>query len=149
DAEASFCRAIEHKNDFAAAYNNVGWVRQMLGDNEGAKLRYRQSLHFDPSLRAARKNLLMLLVKSGLRKESFQLWYDDLRSGADAIIFLEEQLSRALGEHDIYLAGEYAALLSAFGWGSKWYPAEADAGRLPAFLMEQTVFLTIPKLMHD
>jgi len=148
DAEASFCRAIEHKYDFAAAYNNVGWIRQMLGDNEGAILRYRQSLHFDPSLRAARKNLLMLLVKSGLREESFQLWYDELTPGTDAINFLEEQLESALREHDLYLAGEYATLLSAFRWGSKWYPAEA-AGRLPVFLMEPTVFLTIPKLMHD
>src|SRR5882757_5676613 len=68
DAEASFYRAIEHKRDFAAAYSNLGWVRQMLGDTEGAELRYRQALHFDLSLRAARKNLLMLLVKSGRRK---------------------------------------------------------------------------------
>jgi hypothetical protein len=147
DAEASFRRAIEHKKDFAAAYNNVGWVRQMLGDNEGAELRYRQSLHFNPSLRAARKNLLMLLVKSGLRKESFQLWHDELTSDEDPTIFLEDQLSRALREHDIDLAGEYAALLSAFRWGSKWHPA--DAGRSPVFLMEPAVFLTIPKLTHD
>ncbi len=149
DAEASFYRAIEHKNDFAAAYNNLGWVRQMIGDNEGAKLRYRQSLHLDPCLRAARKNLLMLLVKSGLRKESLELWYDELGRGADAVNFLEEQLSSALGEHDLHLAGEYAALLSAFRWGSKWYPADVDGGRLPVFLMEPTVFLTIPKLIHD
>ena len=37
DAEASFYRAIEHKRDFAPAYNNLGWVRQMLGDAEGAE----------------------------------------------------------------------------------------------------------------
>jgi hypothetical protein len=149
DAEASFYRALEHKRDFAPAYNNLGWVRQMLGDAEGAELRYRQALHFDPTLRGARKNLLMLLVKSGRRKESFQLWRDELTSDQNPAIFLEEQVSRALRDHNLYLAGEYAALLSAFRWGSKWHPAEADAGRAPAFLMEQAVFLTIPKLMHD
>jgi hypothetical protein len=148
DAEASFRRAIELKSDFAAAYNNLGWVRQTLGDNEGATLRYRQSLRFDPLLRTARKNLLMLLVKSGLRKESYELWYDELRSDEDPTIFLEDQLSRALRERDLDLAGEYAALLSAFRWGSKWGPAETE-GLSPVFLMEPAVYLTIPKLEHD
>jgi hypothetical protein len=149
DAEASFDRAIEHQRDFAPAYNNLGWVRQMLGDAEGAERRYREALHLDLALRAARKNLLMLLVKAGRRKESFQLWRDELTSDQDPTIFLEEQISRALRDHHLYLAGEYAALLSAFRWGSKWHPIEADADCDPAFLMEQAVFLTIPKLMHD
>ena len=52
-------------------------------------------------------------------------------------------------DHNLYLAGEYAALLSAFRWGSKWRPADDDADRAPPFLMERAVFLTIPKLMHD
>ena len=54
-AEASFHRAIEHSGDFAPAYNNLGWVRQMLADAEGAERCYGQALKFDPSLRAARK----------------------------------------------------------------------------------------------
>src|SRR5690348_6496748 len=90
EADASFCDAIRHKQDFAAAYNNLGWVRQMLGDAEGAQLRYRQCLDLDPSLRAARRNLLMLLVEAGLREESFDVWYDAATGGADALVFLEE-----------------------------------------------------------
>ena len=69
------------------AYNNLGWVRQMLGDAEGAELRYRQALDIDPNLRGARKNLLMLLVKSGRRKESFGLWRDELTSDQNPTIF--------------------------------------------------------------
>ena len=73
----------------------------------------------------------MLLVKSGRRKESFQLWREELTSDDDPTIFLEEQISRALRDHNLYLAGEYAALLSAFRWGSKWHPADDDADRAP------------------
>ena len=39
-AEASFHRAIEHSGDFAPAYNNLGWVRQMVGDAKGAERCY-------------------------------------------------------------------------------------------------------------
>ena len=149
DAEASFLRAIEHKRDFAPAYNNLGWVRQMAGDADAAERRYREALHLDPALKGARKNLLMLLVKAGRRKESFQLWREELTSDEDPTIFLQEQISRALRDHNLYLAGEYAALLSAFRWGSKWRPADDDADRTPPFVMERAVFLTIPKLTHD
>jgi hypothetical protein len=121
----------------------------MVADDEGAEFRYRQALKFDPSLRAARKNLLMLLVKSGRRKESFQVWLEELTSAQDPTIFLEDQLSRALREHDLNLASEYAALLAAFRWGSKWHPLEANGGGATAFLMERALFLTIPKLIHD
>ena len=119
DAEASFLRAIEHKRDFAPAYNNLGWVRQMAGDADAAERRYREALHLDPALKGARKNLLMLLVKAGRRKESFQLWREELTSDEDPTIFLQEQISRALRDHNLYLAGEYAALLSAFRWGTR------------------------------
>ncbi len=149
DAEASFHRAIEHSGDFAPAYNNLGWVRQMVADAEGAERSYVQALKLDPSLRAARKNLLMLLVKSGRREEAFELWLPELKSDQDPTIFLEEQLSRALLDHDLYLAGEYAALLAAFRCGSQWHPAGVDGRGATAFLMERALFLTIPKLIHD
>ena len=135
--------------DFAPAYNNLGWVRQMVGDAEGAECCYGQALQFDPSLRAARKNLLMLLVKSGRRHEAFELWLPELTSDQDPTIFLEDQLSRALLNHDLYLAGEYAALLAAFRCGSKWHPTGVEGRGATAFLMERALFLTIPKLIHD
>ena len=91
----------------------------------------------------------MLLVKSGRRQEAFELWLPELTSDQDPTIFLEDQLSRALRDHDLYLAGEYAALLAAFRCGSKWHPAGVDGRGATAFLMERALFLTIPKLIHD
>ena len=91
----------------------------------------------------------MLLVKSGRRHEAFELWLPELRSDQDPTIFLEDQLSRALLNHDLYLAGEYAALLAAFRCGSKWHPTGVEGRGATAFLMERALFLTIPKLIHD
>jgi hypothetical protein len=61
---------------------------------------------------------------------------------------LEERLERALREHEIELAGDYATRLAALRWGRD-VPANNSptlCGRDP---VEQARFLTLPKLVHD
>lgn len=146
EAEANFRKALELVPEHATAYSNLGWVRQMQGDSEGAMASYHKALQLDPHLQIAQRNLATLLVQLGQRNRSLALWRTLLasKSGLD---WMHDLVKAAMQRSNLDLAGEYAAILTELRWGSQWYPP----GREEAFSAVQSpqMFLTVPKLQHD
>lgn len=149
EAEQSYRKAIELKSDVPMAHNNLGWVRQMQGDNDAAVASYRLALKLDPNLRIARRNLAPLLVSLGRIDESIGVWHAEMLSGPDGQQWVDEMISAAMGARDLTRAGEYAELFARIRWGSDWYPPRPNGSGPPLSLLPNEVFLTIPKLAHD
>jgi hypothetical protein len=148
EAEVSFRNAIELNPDRPMPYNNLGWVRQMQGDNDVAVTNYQKALHLDPNLRIARRNLATLLIRLGQRKNSLYLWHKEMldKQGLD---WMHELIKTSMQARDLSLAGEYASIVSEFRWGSQWYPSRCDNSIPSLPVQTPKLFLTIPKLAHD
>lgn len=149
EAEASCRRAIALCPNHPMAHNNLGWVRQMRGDTDGAIDSYRRALRLDSSLRLARRNLALLLVRLGRCEESLCLWYSELLTGSEGVAWITGVVTTAMQDQDLTLAGEYAAILAKLRWASPWYPQRSDDSTLTLPVQAPEVFLTIPKLRHD
>lgn len=146
EAEAYYRKAIELSSRSAIAHNNLGWVRQMQGDSEGAVEFYKKALQLDPHLRIARRNLAVILVKLGLREKSIYLWREELHAEPEGFAWLEKLTGNSMQAKNLRLAGEFATLLAQAHWGSQFYPPLC-AQRL--VVKTPPRFLTIPKLQHD
>jgi tetratricopeptide (TPR) repeat protein len=146
EAETCFLRAIEVSPGHALAHNNLGWVREMQGDDDGAVSAYERALQCNRQLRIARRNLFVLLMRLGVRERSFQLLQDELLSGPEGLAWLDNLAGTSMRAKDLGLAGEYASLLAQAQWGSEYYPPR-QAARLP--FLTPPRFLTVSKLQHD
>ncbi len=149
EAEICFRTAIELGPDNAQTYNNMGWVRAMQGAGGEAAAYYQKALQLNPGLRPARRNLATLLVRLGRREQSLHLWHQEMQSGDQGIAWMNGLISNGMRERDLALAGEYAAILAALRWGSRWRPPFKDGSIAPPALPPAARFLTIPKLQHD
>jgi tetratricopeptide (TPR) repeat protein len=149
EAEVHYRKALALAPDHALAHSNLGWTRQMQGDNDGALAGYQQALQIDPHLRIARRNLAMLLVRLGRRDESLHLWHEELLDGPEGLAWMQNLVSTAMQALDLTLAGEYATILAALRRATPWYPQRRDDSMVPLPVQAPDVFLTIPKLRHD
>ncbi|MET0648653.1 MAG: tetratricopeptide repeat protein [Pyrinomonadaceae bacterium] len=149
EAESLYRKAIELRPGLPLAHNNLGWVRQMQGDGDGAVASYRRALQLDPGLRIARRNLAPLLVQLGRFDESIDLWHAEMLSGAAGHGWVDELISNAMGGRDLTLAGEYAELFARIRWGTQWYPPRRDKTLPPLSPQTPPVSLSMPKLLHD
>ena len=132
----------------AMAHNDLGFARQMQGDNETALAAYGNALQIDPHLRIARRNLAALLARIGRRDESLVLCHAELRT-REGLQWLLDLVSTAMSARDLSYAGELAAIGAMLRWGSDWYPRTRDQSLQPFPLHEPARRLTIPKLRHD
>jgi tetratricopeptide (TPR) repeat protein len=148
EAEASYRAAIALSQDQAMPHNNLGWIRQTQGDVEGAIQAYRQALQIEPSLGLARRNMTTLLVRLGRRDESLALWQGQHRPDSEDLAWLDKVCGQAMAEN-LWLAGEYAHLLTAVVWGSQCHTPGRDLSHLPPLPHRPKQSLTIPKLRHD
>jgi tetratricopeptide (TPR) repeat protein len=148
EAETCYRKAIDLFPGYALAHNNLGWVRQMVGDEQGALKSYEEALRVDSGLRIARRNLATLLVQMGLREKSMYLWREELLSGPEGLAWIDKLAGSSMRDKDLRLAGEYASLLAQAQWGSEFFPPRnGEAPRLPVVTPPR--YLTIPKLQHD
>src|SRR5215212_5772052 len=122
EAEQNYRKAIELIPDLPLAHNNLGWVRQVQGDDEAAIASYRRALQLNPDLQIARRNLAALLVQLGRVEESLDLWHAEMLKGAEGHLWVDNMISGAMGARDLTLAGKYAELFARLRWGSDWYP---------------------------
>lgn len=149
DAEACYRQAIEIEPDSALAHNNLGWTRQMQASPAEALAGYRRALQLDPGLRIARRNLATLLIRLGQPDESFPVFYDEMLADADSPSWMSGLVTRAMAEHDLTQAGDFAAVLAGLRWGSPLYPPRKP-GRMPDIpVRSPEVFLSVGKLRHD
>jgi tetratricopeptide (TPR) repeat protein len=148
EAEAYYRKATELHPGDPILHNNLGWIRQMRGDRQGAVAYYKRALQLAPRLRIARRNLATLLVQLGRREESFSLWHEEL-ADSEGLAWMQELVSRAMRARELSFAGEYAAILAELRWGSAWHPNRRDKPVLPIPIQAPARFLTIPKLRHD
>jgi tetratricopeptide (TPR) repeat protein len=148
EAELNYRKALDLSPAHPLANNNLGWVRQMQGDPDGAIASYRRALRLEPQLRIARRNLAILLVQLDRVDESLDLIHAEMLTGVSGHAWVDNLISKAMGSRDLTLAGTYAELFARLRWGSEWYPPRSESGPR---LSPQTpnVFLSIPKLLHD
>lgn len=149
EAEAYIRKAIELNPRHPMAHNNLGWIRQMQGDDEGAVAAYRKALQFNADLRIARRNLAVHLVRLGRRDECLYLWRHEMLAGPEGLAWLDGLAATAMQARDLTLSGEYAAILTELRWSSQWYPPRRDRSAPPFPVRRPALFLTVPKLRHD
>jgi tetratricopeptide (TPR) repeat protein len=148
EAEACARKVIALCPEHAMAHNDIGFARQMQGDNEAALDAYGKALQIDPQLRTARRNLAALLARVGRRDESLVLCHAELRT-REGLQWLQELVSTAMTARDLGYAGELAAIGATLRWGSDWYPPKRDRSLQPFPIRAPERRLTIPKLRHD
>jgi hypothetical protein len=123
-------------------------VRQgLLAEAERA---FRETIALDPDSQIARRGLAELLVRLGRREESLFFFHAELVAGVQGLAWLQDLLSTAMQDQELWLAGEYAAVLAALRRGTTWYPPMSETNaRLSLPVHAPTTYLTIPKLQHD
>jgi hypothetical protein len=130
------------------ALNNLGWVRQMRGDEVAAAASYEAAMRLAPSLRVVRRNLAAVLTRLGRHEEAFGLYYAEMND-EEGQIWLQEMVSAAMGRRDLTLAGQYAEVYAQLRWGTRWYPEQPAGAAYDLPVQPKEVFLTVPKLRHD
>lgn len=118
---------------------------EQRGDLDGAAVGYEEALRLEPDLRAARRQLAVLLVRLGKKDASLGLCRAELQASDDGEKWLSERIVEAMQRTDLSLAGDLAAILAVLQRGSEWYPGRP--GERPPRIREAQ--LSVPKLRHD
>ena len=147
-AEYYFRTALSLNPQLPMGHNNLGWVRQALGDMEGAIASYRQALDLNGSLDLARRNLAALLSDLGRFAEAIPLWDALAAARPNDIDLLREMIGIALRAGKVERAAKHADRYAVISRGSKWYP-HRDPSAIPPEGPTPKPFVTIPKLQHD
>ncbi|MER9428281.1 hypothetical protein [Mesorhizobium sp. M0408] len=95
------------------------------------------------------RDRIQSLLAQGRRDECLATLKSIGRFSSDDATWLSNLASEAMGFRELWLAGEYAHLLAALRWGSKWYPSTNAAADHSLPLLPTDVFLTVSKLQHD
>jgi tetratricopeptide (TPR) repeat protein len=149
EAEKIFRAVIDQTPLNAMAWNNLGWVREEIGDLEEALRCYQEALRIDESHTLARRNLSRLFVRAGTAEKARMLFHRELSSGSQGYEWCMRAVTDAFVNEDYRSAGDIARIMAELRWGSRWYP------RLLAPTEEALVapaaerYLTIAKLRHD
>lgn len=148
EAEACYQKSISINPDYVVAYYNLGCVQELRGNNEEAIKNYQKALELHPELKNARRKLAVLLVKMHRSDESVPLWHAEITSGNEGYAWMNKLITVAMQQEDLWLAGEFAKMIAALRWGSKWYPKN-EHSVYPIPEQPPITVLTIPKLRHD
>lgn len=147
EAEASIraCLAIDPTH--AMAYNNLGWVREMRDDPDGAVAAYQQALALDGTCRRARRNLASLFTNLGRYREAMELRQAEVRDDPDSLPALGALVGAATRAGELRMAAELGARHAGLCRGTRWYPVARDDDPELGVPWERTV--TPSKLLHD
>jgi Tfp pilus assembly protein PilF len=120
EAVTAFEMAITQEPRFAPAYHNLGWAREAVGDQEGARLAYEHALALKPDFVEPLAHLARLAVRRGDSNSARVHGQQALRIDADqatALIalaeaeFMEGAVPDAEGRIRRVLAGDQATPL--------------------------------------
>jgi tetratricopeptide (TPR) repeat protein len=128
---------------------NQGRTHQLRGHKEEAVASYRKALQLNPEDAVARRELAMLLAQLGRRNESAFLFYEEMLTNAECGDWMTALVTEAMKSRNLYLAGEYAAILADLRSASTLYPARRNGSLPPLPVQSPPVFLSIGKLQHD
>lgn len=148
DAAFDFQVAIDLDPNLPMAHNNLGWVRQQLGDISGALLCYRKALELNGSFRLAQINLALLLSEMGLSAEAQQIWSGLAFSYPNDRALLDKIITESLKAGDVSSASVFAERYAFLTRGSRWFCSEADGIQVPEVPFPEPQ-LSVPKLKHD
>jgi hypothetical protein len=148
EAEVCFRAALALDPRLPIANSNLGWVREMQGDDEGAITAYRAALALQPSLSIAQTNLALLLSRRGQFGEALPLWRDLVARHPYDTKLLNQIIDAALAGHHLAVASHYAAHCAAVRRGSEVYSFPGIDVAPPA-LPSPEPQLSIGKLRHD
>ncbi|MFJ2868309.1 tetratricopeptide repeat protein [Kitasatospora sp. NPDC087314] len=148
EAEELLRKAVAEDPFHAMAWNNLGWVRQCVGDPAEAETCYREALRHDPDQTLARRNLCQLLLAKGEVQAARPLVRRELVSGERGFDWCAQQITRLFREADLDTASEFAQIIGALRWASPWYPQDREIEPLPGSTRPPR-FLTVQKLRHD
>ncbi len=142
DAELSFARALALDPSSATAHNNLGWLREANGDEEGAIRCYERAIKLSPSLSIARVNLATLLSKAGQSAEAERHWLALASSSPGDRKILGKLIDAALRAGHLEAASLYSEEYARLFHGRR--AESTPTSRDPA-----PTYVTIPKLEHD
>lgn len=148
EAEELLREAVAQDPAHAMAWNNLGWVRQCVGDLTEAEACYREALRRDPEQVLARRNLCQLLICRGEVGATRALLRQELLGGTDGFDWCTRQVTRSLSEADFDTASELARILAELRWASPWYPPDQEVEPVPDSARPPRL-LTAQKLRHD
>jgi tetratricopeptide (TPR) repeat protein len=149
EAEASVRAALAIDPALPIAHNNLGWVRQMQGDNAGAIAAYEKALELDGTFGRARRNLASLLTSLGRFAEALELRRAEVRDQPDSAPAIAALVGAAMQAGDLAFAAEQATRQAAICRGTRWYPVlRDDDPELPPSI-PWARDLTPSKLLHD
>ena len=147
EAETLLRAAVVDDPGNSMAWNNLGWVRQCIGDSAEAQACYHQALAHDDEHVLARRNLCRLLLATGDFLATQPLLRRELCSGDSGFEWCTKLITKLFVEANFDAAGEVARILAELRWGSRWYPTpprdQLSASERPPR------YLTIQKLRHD
>ena len=145
EAEVLLRAAVADDPGNAMAWNNLGWVRQRVGDPAEAEACYREALARDGGQVLARRNLCRLLIAEGNVPATRPLLLRELDSGDSGFEWCTELITRLFVDTDFAAAGEVARILAEVRWSSPAFPL----GQGPVAAHPAGRFLTAAKLRHD
>ncbi len=139
--------AVQINPYFPPAHNNLGFVRQIQGDLEGAIACFRTALELDPSFKLALGNLTKALVLRRRYDEALAVVEKRLAIGPCEPNALDVAVDIALHAGRLELAGEYALRYAIVRGASRYYPHRRSHD--PKIIPSPAPELTAAKLRHD
>jgi hypothetical protein len=128
-------------------WNNLGWVREKLGDLDEAIRFYEEALRLDGTHALARRNLALLLVRRGAEVAARPLLSREMNSGPGGVKWCTNAVTQALAAHELGVAGALARTVAELRWG--WFPPRSGPGEAALDGLRPELRLTASKLRHD
>jgi hypothetical protein len=148
EAEELLRAALADDPEHGMAWNNLGWVRECVGDLAEAESCYRRALRHEPGHSLARRNLCRLLIAGGQVEATRELIRRELLTGETGFDWCTRQVTVLFRERRYEAASGLARILAEMRWASPWYPRDQQVDPVPDDARPPR-FLTHQKLRHD